>query len=59
MATAMRWVMVLALVDIRWTSDEGVRCGRIDLGGSAEAVGDGGVLGGVVEIARTVVVFDW
>ena len=43
-------------MDIRWTSEEGVRWGRMDVGGSAEAVGDGGVLGGVVEIARMVVV---
>ena len=46
----------LALVDIRWTSEEGVRWGRMDVGSSAEAVGDGGVLGGVVEIERAVVV---
>ena len=43
-------------MDIRWTSEEAVRWGRIDVGGFAEAVGDGGVLGGVVEIERTVVV---
>ena len=56
MATAMRWVMDLALVDMTWTSDDGVRCGRMDLGDSAEVVGDGGVLGDVVEIARMAVV---
>ena len=52
----MRWVMDLALVDMTWTSDDGVRCGRMDLGDSAEVVGDGGVLGDVVEIARMAVV---
>ena len=49
----------LALVDMRWISDEGVRCGRESAGNFAEGVGDdsgGGVLGDVVEIARMVVV---
>ena len=50
--------MDLALVDIRWTSEDGVRWGRMDVGGFAEAVADGGVLGGVVEIARMEVVGD-
>ena len=47
----------LALVDIRWTSEDGVRWGRMDVGGFAEPVGDGGVLGGVVEIGRMLVVW--
>ena len=59
MATAMRWVTDLALVDIRWTSEEGVRWGRVDLGDFAEAVGDGGVLGDVVEIGRILVGVGW
>lgn len=46
-------------MDMRWTSEEGVRWGRIDLGGFAEVVGDGGVLGDVVEIGRMVVVVGW
>ena len=46
----------LALVDIRWTSEDEVRWGRMDVGDLAEAVDDVGVLGGVVEIARMEVV---
>lgn len=44
-------------MDMRWTSDEGVRCGRVDAAIVAEGVVDacGGVLGDVVEIARMVV----
>lgn len=58
-ATATRWVTDFALVDTRWISDEGVRCGRDDAADSEEGVGDdsgGGVLGDIVEIARMVVV---
>ena len=57
-AIATRWVLDLALVDMRWTSDEGVRCGRVDAAIAAEGAVDAceGVLEGVVEIARTVVV---
>lgn len=58
MAMATRWVVALALVDMRWISDEGVRCGRDEGVGFAGGVGDGGgggVLGGVVEMARMVV----
>lgn len=53
--------MDLALVDMRWTSDEGVRCGRVDAAIVAEGAVDacGGVLGDVVEIARMVVVGWW
>ena len=39
-------------MDIRWTSEDGVRWGRMYVGGFAEAVDDGGVLGGVVEFGR-------
>ena len=49
----------LALVDMRWISDEGVRCGREGVAGFVEGVGDeseGGVFGDVVEIARMEVV---
>lgn len=59
MATATRWVMDLALVDMRWISDEGVRCGREDVAEFGEGVGgesEGGVLGDVVEIVRMEVV---
>lgn len=48
----------MALVDMRWISDDGVRCGRDEGVGFAGGVGDGGgggVLGGVVEMARMVV----
>ena len=58
-ATATRWVTDLALVDMRWISDEGVRWGREDGAGFAGGAGDGGgggVFGDVVEIARMVVV---
>lgn len=51
----------LALVDMRWISDEDVRCGRDEAANFAEEVEDdsgGGVLGDVVEIAR-MVVMDW
>ena len=57
-ATATRWVTDLALVDMRWISDEGVRCGSDDVADSVEVEGEdsaGGVLTSVVEIARTVV----
>ena len=46
-------------MDMRWISDEGVRCGRDDAATFLEGVGDdsgGGDLGDVVEIARMVVV---
>lgn len=49
----------LALVDIRWISDEAVRCGRDDAANFAEGVGDesgGSVFEDVVEIVRMVVV---
>lgn len=51
--------MDLALVDMRWISDEGVRCGREDVADFVEGIGDepgGGVFGDVVEIARMEVV---
>ncbi len=64
--------MSLALVDMRWISEEGVRWGRVggagfvggigdELGSVVELCGDegGGVLGGVVEMARVVVVVGW
>ena len=54
--------MDLALVDMRWTSDMGVRCGRVDVAIFEEGGGDevgGGVLGGVVEIARILVAVGW
>ena len=60
-ATATRWVTDLALVDMRWISDEGVRCGSDDVADSAEVNGEdsaGGVLTSVVEIAR-IVVLGW
>ena len=56
---ATRWVMDLALVEMRWISDEGVRWGREDVAGLVEGVGDeagGGVFGDVVEIKRMEVV---
>ena len=59
MATAMRWVMDLALVDTRWISDEGVRCGSVGAAVFVVEVGTdsgGGVFAGVVEIARMEVV---
>lgn len=45
-------------MDMRWTSDEDVRCGRVDAAIVAVDSVDasGGVLGDVVEIARMVVV---
>ena len=48
MATAARWVVGLALVDMRWISEEGVRCGREGAGNFAArgGVGDGGGGGG-------------
>ena len=57
-ATATRCVTNLALVDIRWISDEGVRCGSDDVARSVGVNGEdsaGGVLVSVVEIVRTVV----
>ena len=57
-ATATRCVTDLALVDMRWISDEGVRCGSDDVADAVEVKGvdsAGGVLTNVVEIARTVV----
>lgn len=72
MARAVRWVIALALVDMRWISDVGVRWGRVGVGRSVEAWVDGsggefadwvvvedsggGCLGGVVVIVRMVVV---
>lgn len=58
MARARRWVVGLALVDMRWISEVGVRCGRVDGGGFVVGWGDengGGVLGVVVVIKRIVV----
>ena len=46
-------------MDMRWISDEGVRCGRDGAATFAETFGDNsgrGVLGDVVEIVRMVVV---
>lgn len=59
LATATRWVTDLALVDMRWISDEGVRCGRKDVAESVGGVGGepgGGIFGDVVEIVRMEVV---
>lgn len=55
MAIATRWVIDLALVEMRWISDEGVRCGSDDTTVFAEEVGcdsEGGVLADEVEILR-------
>ena len=54
----------LALVDMRWISEERVRWGRVDASVFAEMFedeGSGGVLGDVVEMARrlVVVVLGW
>ena len=59
-ATATRWVTDLALVDMRWISDEGVKCESDDVAYFVEVKEDsaGGVLTGVVEIAR-IVVLGW
>lgn len=60
-ATATRWVMDLALVDMRWISDEGVKCESDDVADFVDVKEEdsaGGVLTGVVEIAR-IVVLGW
>lgn len=59
MARATRWVIDFALVEMRWISDKGVRCGSDDGPVFVKEVGDdsgGGVLADVVEIVRIEVV---
>ena len=59
MAIATRWVIDLALVEMRWISDEGVRCGSDEAAAFAEDAGcdsECGVLADEVEILRIEVV---